>query len=86
MIKNMPSIMKFGEPSLNERMALFESTGIDLGKNAAEKALAEWGGNREEITHIITYSNSGIPCPGKAFFHFCHLNVAVIFFPIFLQD
>lgn len=62
--KNNPNLITFGAPSLNDRVKLWEKTGMDLAVEAAEKAIAEWGNDRKAITHVVTFSTSGMLCPG----------------------
>ncbi|KAG0585805.1 hypothetical protein KC19_2G040600 [Ceratodon purpureus] len=58
-----PNIFTFGEPSLDDRFALFADEGMRIAEEAATKALHEWGGDRSRITHLITYSATGILTP-----------------------
>lgn len=53
-------------PPYHERMQVFNETCVQLGIAAARKALADWGGNPQEITHIITTCTSGWSEPGVA--------------------
>eukprot|EP00897_Mesotaenium_endlicherianum_P005027 jgi/Mesen1/4552/ME000232S03808 len=62
--KNTPSMLTLGAASLNDRMALFEKHAVPLARAAGEKALSEWGRERSEITHVITFSTSGILVAG----------------------
>lgn len=59
-----PSLTKFGAPTLDDRLTMFENVGVAIGHEAAEKAIADWGGDKSDITHIFTYSSSGMLCPG----------------------
>ena len=58
-----PNIYNFGEPSLDDRLALFADEGMKIAEEAAVQALAEWGGERSAITHLITYSATGFLSP-----------------------
>lgn len=53
-------------PPYWERMAVFEDTAIKLGVESAKRAIANWGGNPKDITHIITTCTSGWSEPGLA--------------------
>eukprot|EP00850_Spirogloea_muscicola_P022049 SM000274S09996 [mRNA] locus=s274:15068:16928:- [translate_table: standard] len=62
--RSNPNLNTVGAPSLNDRVALFEMHGPKLAQQAAEKAIADWGGDKSQITHVLTYSTSGMLCPG----------------------
>eukprot|EP00850_Spirogloea_muscicola_P021993 SM000271S10032 [mRNA] locus=s271:99953:101814:- [translate_table: standard] len=62
--RSNPNLNTVGAPSLNDRVALFEMHGPKLAQQAAEKAIADWGGDKSQITHLLTYSTSGMLCPG----------------------
>lgn len=53
-------------PQYHQRMGVFEDTCVALGVEAARKALAEWGGDPQDITHILTTCTSGWSEPGVA--------------------
>lgn len=59
-----PNLSTYGAPSLDDRLALFEPEAIPLGVEAGTKAIEEWGGDRSAITHVLTFSSNGMPCPG----------------------
>ncbi|KAI5067998.1 hypothetical protein GOP47_0016343 [Adiantum capillus-veneris] len=42
----------------------YEEEAVGLAERAAREAMAEWGGQAEEITHILVYSTSGALSPG----------------------
>jgi predicted naringenin-chalcone synthase len=54
------------DPAYWERMKIYEETCIALSVDAAKKALANWSGDRSEITHILTTCTSGWREPGMA--------------------
>jgi predicted naringenin-chalcone synthase len=58
-----PNFTKFGEASLDDRFELFAGEGMRIAEEAAVKALGEWGGERGRITHLITYSATGMLSP-----------------------
>jgi hypothetical protein len=39
-------------PTIKEVNKVFMQEGVKLAVQAAEKALADWGGKREDITHL----------------------------------
>lgn len=50
-------------PSISELDIYFREFGVDLAVNACKKALEEWGGDKNELTHTIavTCTNQGNP-------------------------
>lgn len=50
-------------PSIKELNDFFRQEGVRLSVNACKKAIAEWGGNVNEITHVVstTCTNSANP-------------------------
>jgi chalcone synthase len=62
-----PNIYNFGESSLDDRLELFAGEGMRIAEEAAVKALREWGGERGRITHLITYSSTGMLSPAIDF-------------------
>ena len=53
-------------PPYHERMQIFGETCVQLAIAAARRALADWGGDPQEITHIVTTCTSGWSEPGVA--------------------
>jgi len=53
-------------PPYHERMKVFHDTAVKMAVKAAKKALADWGGDPQDITHIITTCTSGWSEPGIA--------------------
>jgi predicted naringenin-chalcone synthase len=51
-------------PGMSPRNDIFKEEAPKLAQQAAEKALAEWGGDRSEITHVISASCTGMIAPG----------------------
>ncbi|KAI4108289.1 MAG: hypothetical protein L6R37_001162 [Teloschistes peruensis] len=60
---NHPLVNKPDAPSIKELNALFREEGVRLSVNACKKAIGEWGGSVDEITHIVstTCTNSANP-------------------------
>ncbi|KAJ9562047.1 hypothetical protein OSB04_007207 [Centaurea solstitialis] len=63
-LKKNPNICEFKAPSLNARQDLLVTEIPKLGKEAATKAIDEWGLPRSKITHLIFCTTSGIDMPG----------------------
>jgi chalcone synthase/acridone synthase len=53
-------------PPYWQRMKVFSETAVKLAVEAARKALKDWGGRPEDITHVITTCTSGWSEPGIA--------------------
>lgn len=58
-----PSLLQYRASNLGERMDIYEPVAMSIGKMAAERALGDWGGDRGDITHLITYSTTMILSP-----------------------
>nr|QBQ18371.1 chalcone synthase 088 [Pohlia nutans] len=58
-----PNMQTYGAPSLDKRLSLFTPEAIKIGALAAERAISDWGGDKSKITHLITYSTSGMTTP-----------------------
>ncbi|KAL8958000.1 MAG: hypothetical protein Q9183_005925 [Haloplaca sp. 2 TL-2023] len=58
-----PLVNRPHAPSIKELNALFREEGVRLSVNACKKAIREWGGSVEDITHIVstTCTNSANP-------------------------
>ncbi|KAK4425334.1 Chalcone synthase [Sesamum alatum] len=63
-LKQNPSMSDFMAPSLDARQDISLTEVPKLGKEAAEKAIAEWGQPISKITHLIFCTTSGIDMPG----------------------
>lgn len=63
-LKENPNICEFKAPSLNVRQDLLAMAVPKLGKEAATKAIEEWGLPRSNITHLIFCTTSGVDMPG----------------------
>ncbi|MFK7962646.1 MAG: hypothetical protein AB8C46_01640 [Burkholderiaceae bacterium] len=53
-------------PPYHQRMAVFHTTAVRMAVKAAAKALQDWGGRPDEISHIFTTCTSGWSEPGIA--------------------
>ena len=51
-------------PSITELNAYFHEEGVRLSVNACKKAIAEWGGSVDDITHIVTTTCTNSANPG----------------------
>ncbi|CAH9137311.1 unnamed protein product [Cuscuta epithymum] len=63
-LKGNPNLCTFSEPSLNIRQDILISEIPKLGKEAALKAIEEWGQPISNITHLIFCTRSGLDMPG----------------------
>ncbi|KAJ4722927.1 Chalcone synthase [Melia azedarach] len=63
-LKQNPNMCTFMEPSLDARQDMVVVEVPKLGKEAAEKAIKEWGRPISEITHLIFCTTSGVDMPG----------------------
>ncbi|GAB4852907.1 Chitin synthase, class 2 [Ancistrocladus abbreviatus] len=64
MIKENPNIGPFDGQSLNARQQMVTEETPRLGKEAALKALKEWGQPKSKLTHLIFCSTAGVDMPG----------------------
>ncbi|XP_071718283.1 chalcone synthase 1-like [Rutidosis leptorrhynchoides] len=63
-LKENPSVSKHMSPSLDTRQDLLVVAVLELGKEAAIKAIKEWGHPKSDITHMIFSTSSGFDMPG----------------------
>lgn len=63
-LKGNPNLCGYMEPSLNARQDMMVVEVPRLGKEAAQKAIREWGQPKSKITHLIFCTTSGIDIPG----------------------
>ncbi|KAJ0733178.1 putative chalcone synthase [Helianthus annuus] len=66
-LKENPNMCEYTSPSLNTRQDLLITAIPKLGKEAAIKAIEEWGLSKSKITHLIFCTTSGIDMPGADF-------------------
>ncbi|GLT88192.1 hypothetical protein SLE2022_062270 [Rubroshorea leprosula] len=60
-----PNISSYMEPSLSARQDILRVEVPKLGKEAAVKAIAEWGQSKSKITHLLFYTTfGGVEMPG----------------------
>ncbi|GAB4852909.1 Chitin synthase, class 2 [Ancistrocladus abbreviatus] len=64
MIKENPNIGTFDGRSFNARQQMVIEETPRLGKEAALKALKEWGQPKSRLTHLIFCSTAGVDMPG----------------------
>ncbi|XP_022141572.1 chalcone synthase-like [Momordica charantia] len=71
-LKANPNMCKYGAPSLDARLKMMAEEVPKLGKEAALKAIQDWGQPISTITHLIftTYSSNSMPGPD---FHLSNL-------------
>ncbi|KAE9450588.1 hypothetical protein C3L33_17514, partial [Rhododendron williamsianum] len=63
-LKENPSMCEYMAPSLNARQNLAVVEVPKLGKEAAIKAIQEWGQPKSKITHLVFCTSTGIEMPG----------------------
>ncbi|KAM0932956.1 putative chalcone synthase [Dioscorea sansibarensis] len=63
-LKENPNMCEYKAPSMDARQEIIISAVPNLARDAAEKALNEWGQPRDEITHMIFCTMSGSDMPG----------------------
>ncbi|KAM3322653.1 chalcone synthase J [Capsicum chacoense] len=63
-LKKNPNICKYKAPSLDARQEIAIVQVPKLGKEAAQKAIKEWGQSKDEITHLVFCTSSGVDVPG----------------------
>ncbi|KAJ4829115.1 Chitin synthase, class 3 [Turnera subulata] len=63
-LKDNPSICAYMAPSLDARQDIAAVEVPKLGKEAAIKAIEEWGQPKSKITHLVFCTTSGVDLPG----------------------
>ncbi|KAI3798900.1 hypothetical protein L1987_34184 [Smallanthus sonchifolius] len=63
-LKENPQICEYAAPSLDSRQDVVVVEVPKLGKEAAVKAIKEWGKPKSKITHLIFCTTSGVDMPG----------------------
>ncbi|KAL2630827.1 hypothetical protein R1flu_015513 [Riccia fluitans] len=63
-LKANPAMCTYKDPSLNVRQDIAIREVPRLAEKAAIQALAEWGQSRDEITHVVFATTSGVNMPG----------------------
>ncbi|AES72118.2 putative naringenin-chalcone synthase [Medicago truncatula] len=63
-LKENPSFCEFMAPSLDARQDIVVEEVPKLGKEAAIKAINEWGQPKSMVTHLIFCTSSGVDMPG----------------------
>nr|BAE80511.1 putative chalcone synthase [Antirrhinum majus] len=63
-LKQNPNICTYGAPSLDTRQAITTVEVPKLGKEAAQKAINEWGQSKSKITHLVFCTTSSVDLPG----------------------
>ncbi|XP_073275036.1 chalcone synthase-like [Primulina huaijiensis] len=63
-LKENPDICAYMAPSLDARQDIAVAEVPKLGKEAAQKAVKEWGQPKSKITHLIFCTTSGVDMPG----------------------
>ncbi|KAL2530224.1 Chalcone synthase [Forsythia ovata] len=63
-LKENPHMCEYMAPSLDARQDIVVVEVPKLGKEAAQKAIKEWGQSKSKITHLIFCTTSGVDMPG----------------------
>ncbi|XP_075478063.1 chalcone synthase-like [Primulina tabacum] len=63
-LRESPNICAYMAPSLDARQDIVVVEVPKLGKEAAQKAIKEWGQPKSKITHVIFCTTSGVDMPG----------------------
>nr|Q9AU10.1 RecName: Full=Inactive polyketide synthase 2; Short=RiPKS2; AltName: Full=Inactive naringenin-chalcone synthase PKS2 [Rubus idaeus]AAK15175.1 aromatic polyketide synthase [Rubus idaeus] len=63
-LKENPSMCEYMAPSLDARQDMVVVEIPKLGKEAATKAIKEWGQLKSKITHLVFCTTSGVDMPG----------------------
>ncbi|XP_057437620.1 chalcone synthase 2 [Lotus japonicus] len=63
-LKENPAMCAYMAPSLDARQDLVVVEVPKLGKEAAAKAIKEWGQPKSKITHLVFCTTSGVDMPG----------------------
>ncbi|XP_057489808.1 chalcone synthase 1-like [Actinidia eriantha] len=63
-LKENPSVCAYMAPSLDARQDMVVVEVPKLGKEAAQKAIKEWGQPKSKITHLVFCTTSGVDMPG----------------------
>nr|AFU90825.1 chalcone synthase [Epimedium sagittatum] len=63
-LKENPTLCEYMAPSLDARQDMVVVEVPKLGKEAATKAIKEWGQSKSKITHLVFCTTSGVDMPG----------------------
>ncbi|KAL5815691.1 hypothetical protein ACOSQ4_026332 [Xanthoceras sorbifolium] len=63
-LEKNPNLCSYDAPSLDSRQNILVVEVPKLGKEAAVKAIEEWGQHKSKITHLIFTSMEGVAMPG----------------------
>ncbi|KAG5530974.1 hypothetical protein RHGRI_025803 [Rhododendron griersonianum] len=63
-LKENPNLCEFMAPSLDARQDMVVVEVPKLGKEAATKAIQEWGQPKSKITHLVFCTSTGVDMPG----------------------
>ncbi|KAG6484054.1 curcumin synthase 3-like [Zingiber officinale] len=64
LLKEKPGMCSYMDTSFDERQDIVVEEVPRLAKEAAVKAIKEWGRSKSEITHLVFCSTSGVDMPG----------------------
>uniref|UniRef100_A0A0D6QTX3 Chalcone synthase n=1 Tax=Araucaria cunninghamii TaxID=56994 RepID=A0A0D6QTX3_ARACU len=63
-LKENPNMCAYRAPSMDSRHDIIREEVPRLGKEAAVRAINEWGRSKSEITHLVFCTTSGVDMPG----------------------
>lgn len=63
-LKENPNMCAYMAPSLDARQDIVVVEVPKLGKEAAQRAIKEWGQPKSKITHLVFCTTSGVDMPG----------------------
>lgn len=63
-LKENPNMCTYMAPSLDVRQDITVAEVPKLGKEAADKAIEEWGQPKSKITHLVFYTSCSVDMPG----------------------
>ena len=86
-LEDNPNMCNYSSPSLDARQEISRMAVPKLGKEAAEKAIKEWGHFKSDITHLIFCTSTGYDMPSADYQlpNLLGLNLSVKRHMIYLQ-
>lgn len=65
--EHLPRTFPEDVPMMSDRNQIYKTHAPELARQASVKALEDWGGEKDDITHVISVSCTGITAPGLEF-------------------
>lgn len=72
---NHPLVNSKTAPGIGELNKYFQQEGVRLSVNACKKAIKEWGGSVDEITHVVSTTCTNSANPGYDYFVIKELGI-----------